>query len=92
MGARPFFFARDSGKSRAMTLRLAALAALAALIALAGCHSQPTAGGLTPDEERELDNAAAMIDRQNIFDTGGDGLAANEAEPGAPGNGSGNSQ
>jgi len=59
-----------------MTLRLAALAAL---IALAGCHSQPTAGGLTPDEERELDNAAAMIDQQNIFDADGDGLSANQA-------------
>jgi len=67
------------------------LAALAALIALAGCHSQPTAGGLTPEEERELDNAAAMIDQQNIF-AEPDGVAANEADAGAPANASGNAR
>ena len=57
-----------------------AFAPLALLLALAACHSQPTAGGLTADEERALDNAAAMLDQQNIFDTSPDGLAANEAE------------
>ena len=56
------------------------LAALAALLALAGCHNQPTAGGLSADDERELDNAAAMLDQQNVFDTSPDGLVANEAE------------
>ena len=55
-------------------------AALAALLALAGCSSQPTAGGLSADDERELANAAAMLDQQNLFDTSPDGLAANEAE------------
>jgi hypothetical protein len=72
-----------------MVLRLATFAAL---IALAACHSQPTAGGLTPDEERELDNAAAMIDQQNIFEVAPDGLSANEADVDAPGNGSGNAR
>jgi long-subunit fatty acid transport protein len=63
--------------------------ALAALLALAACSSQPTAGGLTADEERELDNAAAMLDQQNIFDTSAEGLAANEAEGAAQENGAG---
>ena len=72
-----------------MTLRLAALVML---IALAGCHSQPTAGGLSADEERELDNAAAMIDQQNIFSAAGDGLDANEADADAPENASGNAR
>jgi hypothetical protein len=57
-----------------------AFAPLAFLLALAACHSQPTAGGLTADEERALDNAAAMLDQQNVFDTSPDGLAANQAE------------
>jgi hypothetical protein len=56
------------------------LAALAFLLALAGCHSQPPAGGLSADDERELDNEAAMLDQQNVFDTSPDGLVANEAE------------
>jgi hypothetical protein len=55
-------------------------AALAVLLALAGCHSQPTAGGLSPDDERELDNAAAMLDQQNIFDTSPDSFGVNGAE------------
>jgi hypothetical protein len=63
-------------------------AAFAALLALAGCHSQPTAGGLTPEDERELDNAAAMVEQQNLF-TAPDGLAANEAEIAAQENGAG---
>jgi hypothetical protein len=72
-------------------------AAFAALLALAGCHSQPTAGGVTPEDERELDNAAAMVEQQNLF-AAPDGLAANEAEvpengaPAAPANMSGNGQ
>jgi len=57
-----------------------AFALLAFLLALAACHSQPTAGGLTADEERALDNAAAMLDQQNVFDTSPDGLTANAAE------------
>jgi hypothetical protein len=61
------------------------IAALALLLALAGCHSQPTAGGLSADDERELDNAAAMLDQQNIF-ASPDGLAANEADIAPPDN------
>ena len=64
-------------------------AVIAALLALAGCHNQPTAGGLSAQDERELDNAAAMLDRQNIF--AADGLDANEAEDGTQENG-GNAQ
>ena len=52
---------------------------LAACLALAACHSQPTAGGLSPDDERALDNAAAMLDQQNIFDGAQGDMAANES-------------
>jgi uncharacterized lipoprotein YajG len=65
------------------------LAILAALLALAGCHSQPTAGGLSADDERALDNAAAMLDEHNIFDTSPDGLDANAADVAAQDNGTG---
>lgn len=57
---------------------------LAFLLALAACHSQPTAGGLTAEEERELDNAAAMLDQQNLFDAAPDGIASNQAESSEP--------
>jgi len=60
---------------------------VAFLLALAACHSQPTAGGLTAEEERELDNAAAMLDQQNLFDAAPDGLAANNADFAPQGNG-----
>jgi len=66
-----------------------ALAPLAALLALAACSSQPTAGGLTADDERELSNAAAMLDQQNIFATSPDDLAANEAAAPVEANGAG---
>jgi long-subunit fatty acid transport protein len=66
-----------------------ALAPLALLLALAACHSQPTAGGLTAEEERELDNAAAMLDQQNIFDASPDGVASNEAATSEPDNAAG---
>jgi hypothetical protein len=63
-----------------------AFAPLALLLALAACHSQPTAGGLTADEERALDNAAAMLDQQNIFDTS-DAMDVNGVDdPGVPDN------
>jgi len=60
------------------------LSALAALLALAGCSSQPTAGGLTAEEERELDNAAAMLDQPNLFATAPDDVTANDEEEDAP--------
>jgi hypothetical protein len=62
-----------------MNTRLA-FAGLAALALLAGCSRQPGAGGLTADEERQLDNAAAMLDDNNVFDASPDSLVANEAE------------
>ena len=55
-------------------------AALAALAALAACSSKPTAGGLSADDERALDNAAAMLDQPNLFATAPDSLDANDAE------------
>ena len=63
------------------------LAALAALLALGGCSSQPTAGGLTADEERELDNAAAMLDQPNLFATSPDDAAVGEEDSLAQDNG-----
>jgi hypothetical protein len=76
-----------------------ALAPLAFLLALAACNSQPTAGGLSADDERALDNAAAMLDQPNLFETAPDGLAANDEEAApddgagaAPANRSGNAQ
>jgi hypothetical protein len=56
------------------------LAGLAALALLAGCGRQTGAGGLSADEERQLDNAAAMLDDNNVFDASPDSLVANEAE------------
>jgi hypothetical protein len=57
------------------------LFAFAALLALAACgRGNEGAGGLSADEERELDNAAAMLDEANVFDVSPDSLAANEAE------------
>ena len=83
-----------------MKTRLA-FAAFAAL-ALAGCSGQPAAGGLSPEDERQLDNAAAMLDDNTLFDVSPDSLVANEAEiaaeenaagpSAAPANRSGNAQ
>ncbi len=54
------------------------IAALVMAIALGGCGDEPGRGGLTAEEERQLDNAAAMLE-DNVFDTSADSLAANEA-------------
>jgi len=70
-----------------MTTTRLAFAGLAALLALAGCSRQPGAGGLTADEERQLDNAAAMLDDNNVFDASPDSLVANEDEIAAEENG-----
>lgn len=84
-----------------MKTRLA-FAGLAALLALAACNRAPGAGGLSAEDERQLDNAAAMLDDNTIFDTSPDSLVANEAEieaeenaagaATAPANRSGNAQ
>ena len=54
-------------------------AALAALALLAACGRQEGRGGLTADEERQLDDAAKMLD-DNMIDVSGDSLADNEAQ------------
>jgi hypothetical protein len=55
------------------------IAALAALALLAGCGDREGSGGLTAEEERQLDNAAAMLE-DNMIDVSPDSLVANEAE------------
>jgi hypothetical protein len=61
---------------RTITLPLAC----AALLALAACgRNADRGGGLSEDEERQLDNAAAMLD-DNVFDVSPDSMTANEAE------------
>jgi hypothetical protein len=56
------------------------IAGFAALLALAACgRGSDRGGGLSEEEERQLDNAAAMLD-DNVFDVSPDSLTANEAE------------
>ena len=55
------------------------MAVLAALTLLSGCGDNAGPGGVTAEEERELDNAAAMLD-DNMIDVSPDSLVANEAE------------
>jgi hypothetical protein len=80
-GARPFLFARRCGKLRPSHERetskmkrmigaAALLAAAAALSACGGAKKDPNA--LTEEENRQLDNAAQMLDASP------DSLAANE--------------
>jgi hypothetical protein len=52
---------------------------LAALALLAACGSDEGRGGLTAEEERQLDDAASMLD-DNMIDVSPDSLVANEAE------------
>ena len=54
-----------------------AMVLIAALGLLAACGRQEGRGGLTADEERQLDNAANMLD-DNMIDASPDSLAANE--------------
>jgi hypothetical protein len=81
-------------------MKRATIASLAALLALTACGRADRGGGLSEEEERQLDNAAAMLD-DNVFDVSPDSLTANEAEiaaeenaadGAAPTNGSGNGQ
>jgi hypothetical protein len=71
------------------------LAAAALLAALGACNRQPA--GVTPDDERALNEAAAMNDDNNIVDTSADDQSVNaedvaeeNAADAAPANGSGN--
>jgi hypothetical protein len=50
-----------------------------AALALAACGSEEGQGGLTAEEERQLDEAARMLD-ENVIDASPDSLVANEAE------------
>ena len=50
-----------------------------ALALLAGCGRDEGSGGLTAEEERQLDNAAQMLD-DNMIDVSPDSMVANEAE------------
>jgi hypothetical protein len=60
--------------SMTKTITIAALLGL-----LAACGEPESRGALTADEERQLDNAAAMLD-DNMIDVSPDSLVANEAE------------
>lgn len=55
------------------------LAAVTVLVLLAACGDNEGRGGLTAEEERQLDNAAGMLD-DNMIDVSPDSLVANEAE------------
>ena len=59
--------------------RHARIAMLAVLGLLSACGQQEGRGGLTAEEERGLDNAAAMLD-DNSIDASPDSLDANEQE------------
>lgn len=56
------------------------LAGLALATALGGCGSGESGGAITSEEERQLDNAAAMLDDNGVFDTSADSLTANAVE------------
>ena len=51
----------------------------AACVLPAACGPREGAGGLTAEEERQLDEAARMLD-ENMIDVSPDSLVANEAE------------
>ena len=72
---RPLDVLRAQVRAVALALRVPALAALAAL---AGCGGD-SSGGLSAEEERQLNEAAAMLE-DNVFDASPDSLVANEAE------------
>jgi hypothetical protein len=55
------------------------MVSLAALGLLSACGQQEGRGGLTAEEERQLDNAARMLD-DNMIEASPDSLVANEQE------------
>jgi hypothetical protein len=69
-----------------MKTRLA-FAGLAALLTLAACGEEKGPGGVSKEEERELDNAASMLDNSGTIAVPDDSLVANEAEIAAEENG-----
>lgn len=60
---------------RSLSLAVAALA-----IALGGCGGNEERGGLSAEEEKQLDNAAAMLDDNSMLAVPDDSMVANEAE------------
>jgi hypothetical protein len=71
------------------------LAAASLLAALGACNRPPA--GVTPDDERELNNATGMNDENTFVDTSADDQSLNaedvveeNAPEAAPANGSGN--
>ena len=60
-------------------MRMTMIIAFGALGLLAACGDNEGRGGLTAEEERQLDNAADMLD-DNMIDVSPDSLVANEAE------------
>ena len=62
-----------------MAMRTTTPAILFLALALAGCGGGESRGGLTAEEERQLDEAAKMLD-QTMIDASPDSLAADEAE------------
>lgn len=61
-------------------MRIHAALAAAALLALAGCGGGDERGddGLTAKEREQVDNAAAMVENQQTFDTSADSLVLDE--------------
>ena len=63
-----------------MKTRLA-FAGLAVMLTLAACGEEKGPGGVSKEEERELDNAASMLDNNSdTIAVPDDSLVANEAE------------
>lgn len=63
-----------------MRIRAKWICGAAALTLLAACgDGAPGAGGVTPEEDRALDNAAGMLDSNNI-DVSADSMVANESD------------
>ncbi len=60
-----------------MRLKISNLGAAMLAVALAGCSSE-SGSGPTAEEERQLNEAAAMLE-DNVFDTSADSLVADEA-------------
>ena len=67
-------------------MRFHAALAATALLALAACSGGDERGddGLTAKEREQVDNAAAMVDNQQTFDTSADSLVLDENAADAP--------
>jgi predicted small lipoprotein YifL len=57
-----------------------AFAGLALLLTLAACGEEKGPGGLSPEEERGLDNAASMLNEPNNIAVPDDSMVADENE------------